>query len=265
MEMTSVENSESSTFSSSDVDHHHENLVPHINHGASEQKLDITEEELIGMLEVIAATGKFWHDWDFLKSLLSFRLKEVLAEYPESQTVSNVGPQPSSFSGETYPELVKRLDEGLLSFIEGPPFTLQRLCEILLTPQSIYPNLSKLALALEKNLLVTSTLTICTDPYPSTAIQKAAESEPKPNKGSEQLQVHSSSPVQNGVETKVGDPDEEMAEAVVEEEPKNTDMDTTEVQISGASEMSSDPVTSSDPSGDPSPSPPIEQPDSTSS
>ncbi|CAN6806129.1 unnamed protein product [Brassica oleracea] len=32
--------------------------------------------------------------------------------------------------GETYPELVSRLDEALLSFDEGPPFTLQRLCEV---------------------------------------------------------------------------------------------------------------------------------------
>ncbi|CAN7005643.1 unnamed protein product [Brassica rapa subsp. trilocularis] len=32
--------------------------------------------------------------------------------------------------GETYLELVSRLDEALLSFDEGPPFTLQRLCEV---------------------------------------------------------------------------------------------------------------------------------------
>ncbi|KAG5403313.1 hypothetical protein IGI04_009432 [Brassica rapa subsp. trilocularis] len=38
----------------------------------------------------------------------------------------------------------------LLSFDEGPPFTLQRLCEILLAARSIYPKLSKLDLALEK-------------------------------------------------------------------------------------------------------------------
>lgn len=38
---------------------------------------------------------------------------KVLAQYPESQTASDViGPQPSTLSGETYQELVKRLDEG---------------------------------------------------------------------------------------------------------------------------------------------------------
>lgn len=39
---------------------------------------------------------------------------KVLAEYPEAQMVSGVESQQSSLSGETYPELVKRLDEGNL-------------------------------------------------------------------------------------------------------------------------------------------------------
>ncbi|KAB5512294.1 hypothetical protein DKX38_029322 [Salix brachista] len=44
--------------------------------------------------------------------------------------------------------------EALHNFEEGPPFTLQRLCEILLAARRIYPNLSKLALALEKVCLL---------------------------------------------------------------------------------------------------------------
>ncbi|KAK1279135.1 hypothetical protein QJS04_geneDACA003297 [Acorus gramineus] len=95
------------------------------------------------------------HDWDILKGLLSRRLKQVWGEYAESQVVGDAGPQKCPLSGETYTDIKKRLDEALVCFMEGPPFTLQRLCEILLTPKSIYPNLSKLALALEKNLIST--------------------------------------------------------------------------------------------------------------
>ncbi|KAL5701409.1 hypothetical protein ACHQM5_026750 [Ranunculus cassubicifolius] len=200
---------------SNDVGHQTEDLEPQLlKHEDAEMKCEMRDaeikcemrdEELRGILEVIAATGKFWHDWDTLKSLLSFRLKQVLAEYPESQMSHD---QQSSSLGETYGELASRLLEALFSFTEGPPFTLQRLCEILLAARTVYPNLSKLALALEKNLLVTSTLSISTDPYPTSTIQKANEVE----KSSPE---HQPLVVQNGVvpvEAAV-DEDEEMADA----------------------------------------------------
>ncbi|GAA0138492.1 hypothetical protein LIER_34937 [Lithospermum erythrorhizon] len=93
------------------------------------------------------------------------------------------------------------------NFIEGPPFTLQRLCEILLVARDIYPNLSKLALALEKNLSVTSTLIICTDQYPPVALQKPSIAD-KTTKDSEAQ----SNTVENGVNPPTGDGDEIMAE-----------------------------------------------------
>lgn len=214
-----MENSQHSTLSTNDVDQPLEVTVSDLsNHEDAETTAEITFEEIISMMEVIAATGKFWHDWNILKCLLSFRLKQVLAEYPEAQNVSADGPQPSSLSGETYSELVKRLDEALLSFMEGPPFTLQRLCEILLNPKSTYRSLSKLALALEKNLLVTSTLSVCTEPYPRPASPKSAE----PDRIVEESKDHSAS-VSNGVESMAGDRDEEMVEAEADEDAPRPD------------------------------------------
>ncbi|XP_068642363.1 uncharacterized protein [Aristolochia californica] len=217
--MTSMDDSQSSASPSVNNDHQSKNVHEQsTNHG--EVKHDISEEEIRSILEVIAGTGKFWHNWNILKGVLSYRLKQVLAEYPESQKKPDTGSELSSLSGEAYPELVKRLDEALLSFEEGPPFTLQRLCEILLTPKAIYTSLSKLALALEKNLLVTTTLSVCTDPYPSTTAQGPVEPE-KASEGAQADPVHT----ENGIETKVGLSDEEMAEAV-EQGDKNIDMAT---------------------------------------
>ncbi|XP_010243596.1 PREDICTED: serine/threonine-protein phosphatase 4 regulatory subunit 2 isoform X4 [Nelumbo nucifera] len=229
MEMTSSENSQASSFSSNAVDQHQENLDQQIlNHGDAERKHEISVEEVRSILEVIAATGKFWHDWDVLKNLLSFQLKQVWG--------------------------------ALLSFVEGPPFTLQRLCEILLAARSIYPNLSKLALALEKNLLVTSTLSISTDPYPSTITQKSEE----PEGGIEGSQPHSNQ-IQNGVQVMVGSEDEEMAEAEeADEDNKNTDVEPAEEMIQGTSENSSEPNTESEPTSESS-MPPSGHLDSTSS
>ncbi|KAL6320230.1 hypothetical protein AAG906_004739 [Vitis piasezkii] len=242
MEISS-ENLQDSTISSNDADQNHDSVVPVLlNHGSTESDQDIPEEEGRGILEVMASTGKFWHDWDKLKNLLSFQLKQVLSEYPEAKMTTD---EQNSSLGETYLDLVKRLDEVLLSFIEGPPFTLQRLCEILLDAQSIYPYLSKLALALEKNLLVTSTLAICTDPYPTTLVQKPDE---PPEKGSEEPVQHHDS-VQNGVEAEPtqGDKDEimtEVEEADIEED-MTIDMEALEEIVVGSSETNSTPPTNS--------------------
>lgn len=59
-----------------------------------------------------------------------------------------------------------------------------------------------------KNLLVTSMLTICTDPYPQTTVQ---EPDAQENASEEQKQQSNSAP--NGIEPLVADKDEVMAEA----------------------------------------------------
>ncbi|XP_027911391.1 serine/threonine-protein phosphatase 4 regulatory subunit 2 isoform X2 [Vigna unguiculata] len=200
------------------------------NHRDAEQKQDVSREEVLQTLQVIASTGKFWHHWDKLKIMLSFQLKQVLSEYPEAKLTSE---QQYASLGESYIELVHKLDEALTCFIEGPPFTLQRLCEILLDAKSIYPNLSKLALALEKNLLVTSTLTICTDPYP-----QATEKVPVDQEKANEKQNQQSDTVQNGVEPQVPDKDEVMTEADVGDD-MTIDMETFEGDKS--SETNSEP------------------------
>ncbi|KAI3979085.1 hypothetical protein MKX01_016260 [Papaver californicum] len=263
MEMTSEENPQQSAaeYVANDNDHQY------IYFGDSEPRFKIsTGGELTEILSIIAATGKFWHPWEMLQMLLSFKLKQVLSEYPEAQLTSD---QQTSKLGETYPDLVKRLDQALHSFIEGPPFTLQRICEILLAARNIYPNLSKLALALEKNLLVTSTLSVSTstDPYPIISregdgpITVVAQDQVVP-KGQTEA-------VQNGVETMVRDEDEEMADAeeVSDEANKNGNLMETAEEISTVTpEASFDPVTPFEPSNESLPlsddhqQPPAQQP-----
>nr|AFK43928.1 unknown [Lotus japonicus] len=188
------------------------------NHKDVEQKFDVPREQVTQILQAIASTGKFWHEWDNLKSMLSFQLKQVLSEYPEAKVTTE---EQYASLGESYFELVHKLDEELTCFIDGPPFTLQRLCEILLDAKSIYPNLSKLALALEKNLLVTSTLAISTDPCPQVTVQETNEQENASEKQEHQCekqehqcekQEHQSDSAQNGIEPSVAtDKDEVMA------------------------------------------------------
>ncbi|TKW21085.1 hypothetical protein SEVIR_4G185700v4 [Setaria viridis] len=171
-------------------------------HGDTVTHVDVSPEEMRSIIEIIADTGKFWHDWNFLKSLLSLQLKQVLDEYSEAQMASQDGVQQQrSFSGETYSELVGRLSDALWRFEEGPPFTLQRLCE---------------------NLLVTSTIAKCTDPYPaahgppSSDCTQITENSGPVDEEPESTPEHTTA-VPNGTEHVAGDRDEEMADAEAEE------------------------------------------------
>ncbi|XP_048604914.1 serine/threonine-protein phosphatase 4 regulatory subunit 2-like isoform X1 [Brassica napus] len=179
----------------------HALLPQSIEHSVAVQEAEMSEEEVKGTLEAVASTGKFWQDWEKLKGMLSWWLKKVLSEYPEAKITDE---QQKEALGETYLQLVNRLDEALLNFDEGPPFTLQRLCEILLAARSIYPKLSKLALALEKNLLVTSMLSISTDPQ--------LETTENANAATEDTGTAAANWAQNGIEEAGGDKDEIMTE-----------------------------------------------------
>ncbi|KAG5615756.1 hypothetical protein H5410_015580 [Solanum commersonii] len=102
--------------------------------------------------------------------------------------------------------------------------------QILLDARNIYSKLSKLALALEKNLLVTSTLTISSDPY---TIQNAVT---EAGTETETETETKGSPVEsNGVEpiTSAGDADEVMAEVeeAEVEDVTTVDMDTIEAIV----------------------------------
>ncbi|KAM0917648.1 hypothetical protein ACQ4PT_009130 [Festuca glaucescens] len=201
-----------------DADHHIEDANTQYKHGDTDGIINVTPEEMRAIIEVIAETGKFWHEWSFLKRLLSLQLMQVLGEYSEIQMVIREdGQQQNSLSAETHSELFSQLNDALLRFEEGPPFTLQRLCEILLDPKGTYKKLPKLALALEKTLLVTSTITKCTDPYPAahgpnseataiTEITDPVDAEP------EKLPEYPAA-VSNGTQHAGGDGDEEMADA----------------------------------------------------
>lgn len=248
MEAPPVENCQPATNSSEDAAPQDQNNdVPELSdaNGARESEHKLSAEEVKSVLETIASTGKFWHDWDELKSMLAFQLKQVLSEYPDAAKDDD---QQNSSLGESFAELKKRLDEALCSFIEGPPFTLQRLCEILLDARTIYPNLSKLALALEKNLLVTSTLTKSTDPYPSSTVQVSRAAEEQLEDVQPQLETqplaHSNS-VENGGEPMAAERDEVMSEVDARVDDRVTmDMDGFE-EIISPSDSNSEPAENS--------------------
>ncbi|MBA0791126.1 hypothetical protein Gohar_015724 [Gossypium harknessii] len=82
-----------------------------------------------------------------------------------------------------------------------------------------------------ENLLVTSTLTVCTEPYPEMMPN------PEPEKATEEAPLQSNS-VQNGVESMMGDRDEIMTEVEADIEEMTIDVDAFQEMV-GPSEANS--------------------------
>lgn len=80
-------------------------------------------------------------------------------------------------------------------------------------------------------MLVTSTLTVCTEPYPEMMPN------PEPEKATEEAPLQSNS-VQNGVESMVGDRDEIMTEVEADIEEMTIDVDAFQEMV-GPSEANS--------------------------
>ncbi|KAH0937034.1 hypothetical protein HID58_004495 [Brassica napus] len=182
----------------------HALLPQSIEHSVAVQEAEMSEEEVKGTLEA-AGLGETEGNAVVVVEEGMFRYTSiVLSEYPEAKITDE---QQKEALGETYLQLgiyIPVVKAALLNFDEGPPFTLQRLCEILLAARSIYPKLSKLALALEKNLLVTSMLSISTDPQ--------LETTENANAATEDTGTAAANWAQNGIEEAGGDKDEIMTE-----------------------------------------------------
>lgn len=69
-----------------------------------------------------------------------------------------VGPSKACAFKEHLGDFQRQIMEGFESYRDGPPFTIQRICELLVDPQSYYPKFEHFELALERQLSVTTTV-----------------------------------------------------------------------------------------------------------
>ena len=76
----------------------------------------------------VAKTGSSKCEWNCLKILVSAKIIAVAKEYYEQDT------SVKTYNGDTLEQNLYRLQTALLSF-QGPPFTLQRLCEVIFEPK----------------------------------------------------------------------------------------------------------------------------------
>ncbi len=112
---------------------------------------------LLPPLSQTACTGVVRYPWKLLRPLVWHTLETRLREFEAAEAV-DIGPaRPLLPDASSVDELLHRLS-ALLDGFSAPPWTMQRLCELLLEPRKQYSRLHKLTLALERLLLVTGEL-----------------------------------------------------------------------------------------------------------
>eukprot|EP00298_Acanthocystis_sp_HF-20_P010630 c18957_g1_i3.p1 GENE.c18957_g1_i3~~c18957_g1_i3.p1 ORF type:complete len:133 (+),score=47.48 c18957_g1_i3:47-445(+) len=102
------------------------------------------------LIESIAKNGRTSHKWSDVKPFIRFKLEETINKAQFSGT---------NTKNQTFEQLKLRLLSQFDAFQEAP-FTLQRLCEIILGLSAPYSNPHKTLYALEKSLTVTSTISL---------------------------------------------------------------------------------------------------------
>lgn len=111
--------------------------------------------ELEEYLRYVAKTGNTLFQWTLVKPFIREKILNVIAEFAEQSALADIPPYPNvdPFNYEAMKTLLlERFDA-----FNGPPFTIQRLCELLSCPRKEYNRVDKFMRAVEKNILVVST------------------------------------------------------------------------------------------------------------
>lgn len=128
---------------------------------------DQVDEETFLPIKSVAESGKVDSQWDTLQSLLRQRLDNIIDSYQARQETKEnqfVEPNVEKFD-------LKGSREEILELIDSfnePPFTIQRICELLYSPFKYYDRVSTFLRGLEKNLRV-----ISSNDWPKCPTQKA--------------------------------------------------------------------------------------------
>jgi serine/threonine-protein phosphatase 4 regulatory subunit 2 len=114
----------------------------------STQQEKVVSPELLKIVDNISKTGVVCYSWATLKKLLSHLLSQSIKSYSakiaDTQTAKG-DDEENDFEkrSQNFLEALERFDEA--------PFTVQRLCELILSPEKVYTNsYNKYMSALEK-------------------------------------------------------------------------------------------------------------------
>ena len=111
---------------------------------------------LEGYLQFVAKGGNTHFSWSNIKGLFKAKVNQVVTEFYSESPTDELPAVPNVESFD-YSNVKEKLFQKLDTFI-GIPFTIQRLAELLTSPKRHYRRTDKFLRALEKNMLVVSTV-----------------------------------------------------------------------------------------------------------
>mmetsp|Transcript_12365 Transcript_12365/g.14193 ORF Transcript_12365/g.14193 Transcript_12365/m.14193 type:complete len:194 (+) Transcript_12365:260-841(+) len=113
---------------------------------------------LLAVLQSMRKYGVPQYEWSDLRPLVSRAMVDSINQFRSSHVNSDPEPKP----GVSFDDQKARLVSSLNAF-DGAPFTLQRLCELILSPADHYNSTKKLLFGLEKLLSVSTTLEVASE------------------------------------------------------------------------------------------------------
>lgn len=102
----------------------------------------------------IAKTGQPMIPWSQFKTYFMFKLEKVMDDF-HAATPEQRGPHNPNVEYVPFEEMKKRILK-IVDGYNGIPFTIQRLCELLMDPKRNYTGTDKFLRGLEKNIMVVS-------------------------------------------------------------------------------------------------------------
>ncbi|XP_013103224.2 serine/threonine-protein phosphatase 4 regulatory subunit 2 isoform X1 [Stomoxys calcitrans] len=134
----------------------HEEIMQILDRFTRLKQKDIPKE-LDDYLGYVAKTGDTVFKWASLKYLFREKLLNVIKNFYDTTPRIDEIPQYPNVDPFNYESMKSSLLERLELF-NAAPFTIQRLCELLIDPRKQYSRIDKFMRALEKNILVVSTV-----------------------------------------------------------------------------------------------------------
>eukprot|EP00128_Syssomonas_multiformis_P007355 Colp12_sorted_trinity150504_noHs@20535 len=120
---------------------------------------------LLEVLQDISKTGQIWQQWELLYPLVAKKMESEMDKF-----FSIVPDLPKEQSDEAFALFKPRILNALESFT-GAPFTIQRICEMILKPDLQYKSTLKFMRGLEKLVLVHSTIGVSVPRDPSAPVE----------------------------------------------------------------------------------------------
>mmetsp|Transcript_4747 Transcript_4747/g.7031 ORF Transcript_4747/g.7031 Transcript_4747/m.7031 type:complete len:206 (+) Transcript_4747:216-833(+) len=115
------------------------------------QSEKVYTKDLDDLLRRLGETGYFCYPWTQLRELIAFRIYMIASDLYDELIQSNALPTPSNPLA-----IAQKALSYLQGFTQSPPFTLQRLCEILVEPLLHFKKLSTVMVMIERCLKVNS-------------------------------------------------------------------------------------------------------------